>query len=156
MLCEVPAPAWYTSTMNWSRSAPAEHLVCGGDDGAANLLRQHAGRHVGRGRRFLDQDGRGDELVGGSQPADGKVLCGALGLDAVVGAGRDGVLAEGIAFQCVHAYAYSLYYADAPCVLRQRARIDRQDLDRSPARCPRGDARRDGRRSSRARAPRRR
>ena len=68
----------------------------------ADLRRQLARGHVGGGRRFLDEDGGGDELVRRAQAADRKILGGALGLDAVVRVGGHGVLAERIALDAMH------------------------------------------------------
>ena len=97
MLWDVPAPAWYTSTTNWSRSRPRENLVGGFDDRARDGGLEAPERSVGFGRRLLDEDGRGDEIGGRAQAADLEVLDGARGLDAVVRAGRNLQLAERIA-----------------------------------------------------------
>ena len=73
----------------------------------ADVRRQLARRLVGGGGGFLDEDGGGDELVGCTQPADRKILDGALSLDAVVRIGRDGVFAERIALNAVHTIHYT-------------------------------------------------
>ncbi len=64
--------------------------------------REPSQRHVGGGRGFLHEDGGGDELLGRMKAADRKILGRALSLNAVVRVGRNGVLAERIAFKAVH------------------------------------------------------
>ena len=59
-------------------------------------------RHIGGRRGFLDEDGGGDELVGRMKAADRKILDRALSLNAVIRVGRNGVLAQGVAFEAVH------------------------------------------------------
>ena len=88
--------------MNWSRRLPGKDFVGGRHDGAADIGREVPGRHVGGGGGFLDEDRGGHELLGRAQAADRKVLCRPLSLNAVVGVGRNAVLAERVAFQAMH------------------------------------------------------
>ena len=85
MLWEVPAPAWYTSTMNWSCQRPSDDLPRRRHDGVADGRAQPAERHVrlSGGQLHL---GRGDDQRRvGPQPADREILHRARRLNAVVG-----------------------------------------------------------------------
>ena len=68
----------------------------------ADVRRKSARRHVGGGRRFLDEDGGGDELVRRPQAADRKIFDRPLRLDPVVRIRRNGVFAERIALYAMH------------------------------------------------------
>ena len=133
------------------------------------------------GRRFLDEDGRGDELRRRAQAADREVLDRARGLDAVVGVGRDRAARRADRVRCgmscrlssgsgsrlsrisagscgLLSRELSALYCSACChaFLRQRGRAHHPDLDRSAARRPRGDEARARRPSRPARGRRRR
>ena len=98
MLWLVPAPAWYTSTTNWSRCWPASTSSAAGDDGVGQARLEPPGFLVGQGGGPLDPDHGVHE--GGQRPeaGDREVLDGTQRLDAVERVGGDGLLAEGIFF----------------------------------------------------------
>src|SRR4029079_12747700 len=74
----------------------------GRHDRARDFRRKLAGRQVGGGGGFLDEDVRGDQLLGRVQAADGKVFGRALGLNSVIRALGNVVVAERIAFCAAH------------------------------------------------------
>src|SRR5439155_25453451 len=140
--------------------ASVENLVGGRDNRARHIGVQAAERGGGFGRGFLDQDGRGDEVVWRTQAADRKVLDGARRLDAVVRVGRNLQLAQRVALGAVFhggwwlvAAAWRIdpvFPATSHCpqpvycpyvalFLRQRAPTHRTNLDRPAS----GRARRD-------------
>ena len=81
-----------------------EDLVRRGDDGACDLAVETAELGVGLGGRLLDEDGRGDEIGGRAQTADGKVLDRPGGLSAVVRVRGNVHLAQRIALDTVLTY----------------------------------------------------
>jgi hypothetical protein len=75
-----------------------EDLVRGGADRVRDIALQTTERGIRFRSRFLDQNRGGDEIGRGVQAADGEVLDGARGLDAVVRVSRNLELAKRIAF----------------------------------------------------------
>ena len=76
----------------------AEDFIGGSDDRARDVGVQPSEPRVGFGRAFLDEDGRGNQIGGRMQPADRKVLDGALRLRAVVRISGNFHLAKRVAF----------------------------------------------------------
>ena len=88
--------------MNWSRRAPFSDLVGGCDDGLAHAGFEPSELHVCTRSGALDEHGCGDEVGGGVEAADREVFGRANRLDAVVGVGRNRVLAERIVLDAGH------------------------------------------------------
>ena len=74
-----------------------QHLIRGGDDGGRDIACQPPEGHIRLGRAFLDEHGGRHQIGGHAQPADGKVLDRPDGLDAVIGLGRNRLLAQRVA-----------------------------------------------------------
>ncbi len=78
---------------------PAENLVGRLDDGVGQARLQPAGLLVRERGRALDPDHRVHEGRQRTEPGDRKILGRAQRLDAVQRVGRDGLFAQGIAFE---------------------------------------------------------
>ena len=92
-----------------------------------------AGRHVGGGGGFLDEDGGGDELVGRAQSADRKILArrAESGCRSTHPQER---LCSPSGSRSMRSIPLHYTTRMLPAVFRQRARADRQDVHRFAAR----------------------
>ena len=102
MLCEVPAPAWYTSTTNWSRKAPDRTSSAALTIAAATSGSSRPTAALAAAAAFFTSTVALTNSGESRQSADREVLERSRGLDAVVGVGRHLALAQRIPLCSIH------------------------------------------------------